>query len=212
MKIKGVESTPKGLAGWLRGLDAPPEPAAPAASGPPPVADHHAVVNQLFRQHNRSLVNFLMSRLSSEQEARDVAQEAYVKLLQLDRPGAIGFLRGYLFRIAANLSVDRLRHRKVQEKAALELFEEFAPVDAPEREAMGREEFDRIARVLDGLPQRHRQAFVRHVVEGYSTMEVSREMRIDERTVRKYVTHALVQCRQVLGADAGMDAGRGDGE
>lgn len=206
MKTKGDGATQKGLAGWLRGFDAPPEQAGPATPAPPSGSDHHAVVNQLFRQHNRSLVNFLMSRLSSEQEARDVAQEAYVKLLQLDRPGAIGFLRGYLFRIAANLSVDRLRHRKVQERAAQDLFEEFAPVDAPEREAMGREEFDRIARVLDGLPQRHRQAFVRHVVEGYSTSEVSREMGVDERTVRKYVTHALVQCRRV----AGMEAGEGE--
>ncbi len=174
----------------------------PGSSRESPASQHHAVVNELFRQHNRALVSFLMSRLSSEQEALDVAQEAYVKLLQLDRPGAIGFLRGYLFRIAANLSIDRIRHRKVREKAAFELFEEFVQAEAPEREAIGREELQRIAGVMEALSERHRRAFMRHVVEGYSTMEVSREMGVDERTVRKYVTHAMVQCRRALGADA----------
>lgn len=167
-----------------------------------PGADHREVVNELFRQHNRALVSFLMTRLASEQEALDVAQEAYVKLLQLDRPGAIGFLRGYLFRIAANLSVDRIRHRQVRERAAVELFEAFAQTEAADCEAIGREDFDRIVRVVDGLPERHRRAFVRHMVEGYSTTEVSREMGVDERTVRKYVTRALLQCRQALGAQA----------
>lgn len=164
--------------------------------------EHYAVVNELFRQHNRALVSFLMTRLASKQAAQDVAQEAYVKLLQLDQPRAIGFLRGYLFRIAANLSVDRIRHHKVQERAASELFEEFTRAEATECEAMGREEFSRIACVVDDLPDRHRRAFIRHVVEGYSSVEVSREMGVDERTVRKYVTHAFVQCRRALGADA----------
>jgi len=171
-------------------------------AGQPSGADHYAVVNELFRQHNRALVSFLMSRLASEQEALDVAQEAYVKLLQLDRPGAIGFLRGYLFRIAANLSIDRIRHRKVREKAATALFEELVQAEAPEREAIGHEELKRIAHVVDELPDRHRRAFVRHVVEGYSTMEVSREMGVDERTVRKYVTYAMLQCRRALSMDA----------
>src|SRR5689334_14906628 len=57
--------------------------------------------NRLFREHNRSLMSFLVARLRSVHEARDVAQEAYVRLLQLDKPGAVSLLRSYLFRTAA---------------------------------------------------------------------------------------------------------------
>lgn len=170
------------------------EPAKPAF--PPP--EHQAAVKQLFREHNRALVNFLLARLSSEQEARDVAQEAYVRLLQLHQPGAIGFLRGYLFRIAANLSVDRVRNRAVRERSAVEVFEEFSEAEATEQEAMTRQEFDRALDALNELSPKHREAFVRHVMEGYSTPDVAREMGVDERTVRKYVTRALLHCRQRL--------------
>src|SRR5688572_644070 len=77
--------------------------------------DRIALVKRLFEEHNRTLVSFLHARLHCEQEARDVAQEAYVRLLQLDGHGAISFLRSYLFRIAENLAVDRLRERRSRE-------------------------------------------------------------------------------------------------
>jgi len=60
-------------------------------------------LSQLFREHNRALVLFLASRLKNIQAAREVAQEAYVRVLELDTPGAISFLRSYLFKVAANL-------------------------------------------------------------------------------------------------------------
>src|SRR5688572_18406531 len=73
------------------------------------------VVRRLFEEHNRSLLGFLVHKLNSEAEAHDVAQEAYVRLLQLEEPSAVSFLKAYLFRIADNLAVDRLRHRRVLE-------------------------------------------------------------------------------------------------
>src|SRR5690349_21679683 len=46
-------------------------------------------LTKLFEAHNRKLVSFLARRLGNEAEAREVAQEAYVRVLQLDQPGAV---------------------------------------------------------------------------------------------------------------------------
>src|SRR5262249_21285839 len=81
-----------------------------------PHEDHSRVISDLLRAHNGALVSFLAARLHNAQDARDVAQEAYVRLLQLDAPGALSFLRGYLFKIAENLAIDRLRHRALRER------------------------------------------------------------------------------------------------
>lgn len=48
-----------------------------------------AELARLFREHNASLVQLLRARLRSDQEAWDVAQEAYVRMLQLDRIGTV---------------------------------------------------------------------------------------------------------------------------
>ncbi|WP_025895933.1 RNA polymerase sigma factor [Kordiimonas gwangyangensis] len=88
-------------------------------------AARQEVVENLFREHNQALLAFLRARLASDQAARDVAQEAYVKLLQLDRPQEISFLRAYLYKIAANLATDHRRRQKTRDKVAAEtaLFE-----------------------------------------------------------------------------------------
>jgi RNA polymerase sigma-70 factor (ECF subfamily) len=58
--------------------------------------------------------------LNSLADAQEVAQEAYVRLLRLKQPEGISFQRALLFRIAGNLSVDRIRARRVRERAETE--------------------------------------------------------------------------------------------
>src|SRR5688572_16392721 len=69
---------------------------------------------QLFRAHNADLIRFLKLKLRNDSEAKEVAQETYVRLLQLRDTGTVGFLRAYLFKIAANLAVDRIREQRLQ--------------------------------------------------------------------------------------------------
>src|ERR1700726_1589399 len=103
-----------------------------------PPADQEAsraqVVERLFREHNEALIRFLRARVGSFHEAREVAQEAYVRLLSLDKPGAVSYLRAFLFKTAANIAVDRHRRDDVRSRAAeLPLFQEFADTLTPER-------------------------------------------------------------------------------
>src|ERR1700761_302509 len=72
-------------------------------------AGQHERVAELFEAHNRALLRFLTCRLKSAQEAKEVAQEAYVRMLQLDEPDAVSYLRAFLFKTAANLAADRLK-------------------------------------------------------------------------------------------------------
>jgi RNA polymerase sigma factor (sigma-70 family) len=161
-------------------------------------AEYRATVKQLFREHNRALVNFLLTRVRSKAEAMDLAQEAYVRLLQLDHPGAIGFLRGYLFRIAANLSVDSIRARIPRERAAVELFEELGDSDEIEHRAILHEEFDIVCAALEQLPKKCQKAFLLNVVEGHSHAETARAVGCNERMVRYHISRALAHCRKEL--------------
>src|ERR1700722_8988328 len=100
-----------------------------------------AEISQLFRDHNRALVLFLTSRLKDMQAAREVAQEAYVRVLQLESPGAVSFLRSYLFKVAANLAVDRLRSQRSHARLdPVDSLEDFLDEATPERTAIAREE------------------------------------------------------------------------
>jgi RNA polymerase sigma factor (sigma-70 family) len=157
-------------------------------------------VSELFREHNRMLVGYLRSRLGSEQEAKEVAQEAYVRVLQLHEPGAPGLLRAYLFKTAANLAVDRLRHRRVRQRfeEQPQLFEELnttgGELGDPAEQLLAREQADQLLRILQELPTMCQQVMNLHRFEGISQRDAAVRLGISERMVRRYVTYAMVFC------------------
>jgi RNA polymerase sigma factor (sigma-70 family) len=158
-----------------------------------------AAVSELFREHNRILVRYLTSRLRSEQEAKEVAQEAYVRLLQLQDPGTPGLLRAYLFKIASNLALDRLRHRKVRHRSEEQptLFDELntrGELSDPAEQLMAREQADQLLGYLQELPIKCQQVINLHRFEGVPQHEVALRLGISERMVRRYVTYAMVYC------------------
>jgi len=159
------------------------------------------VIKQLFDEHNRTLIGFLRARLRSEAEARDVAQEAYVRLLELDNLNAVGFLRSYLFRVAANLAVDRLRYRTVREDPAL-AGDDSSLLDErdPERIAIASEELGVVRTVIQKLPIKCRQAFIWYVFEGQGTTEIASRLGLSDRMIRMYIAQTLAVCRAELDA------------
>lgn len=159
-------------------------------------ADRSALVSTLFRDNNRALLNFLLTHLSNEQEAREVAQEAYVKLLQLDQPEAISFLRTYLFRIAGNLAIDRIRrHGRKERIDRLALFEEWATEPSVEQEVLAEQEIELIKEAIGELKSKYQRAFVLHKFDERSIAEVAVEMDLTPRMVRTYIARTVFYCR-----------------
>ncbi|WP_293866679.1 RNA polymerase sigma factor [Steroidobacter sp.] len=154
------------------------------------------LVARLFQEHNDALLRFLALRLHSHQEAKEVAQEAYVKLLNLDQPEAISYQRAFLFKIAANLAIDRRRGGDRRERAReTGLFTELNEVPTPEHEATVAQEVAHLEKLIAQLPAKCRQAFLLYKIQGLDFVEVAQRMNLSERMVRDYVTRALVYCR-----------------
>lgn len=163
-------------------------------------ASNAELVERLFRDHNEALVRFLLARLRSRQAALEVAQEAYVRLLSLHEPGAVSYLRSFLFKIAANLAVDRIRRDDVHARATeTPLFHEFADVRTPERVVAGAQEMRRLTSLLGALPPKCRRAFVLNRFYGLELSVVAAQMGLSVRMVRIYVVRALLYCRSNIG-------------
>jgi RNA polymerase sigma-70 factor (ECF subfamily) len=117
-------------------------------------------------------------------------------VLQLETPGAVSFLRSYLFKTAANLAIDRLRHEET--RARLDPgddFENFLDESTPERTAIAREELAYLGRVIAELPAKYQDAFRLHRVEDESFEDIAHQMGLKDRMVRRYVTHTLLYLR-----------------
>jgi RNA polymerase sigma factor (sigma-70 family) len=158
-------------------------------------------VERLFREHNAALLRFIAAKVGSEQEAREIAQEAYVHLLQLDHPGAVSFLRAFLFKTAANLAIDRLRQRgrRAHFTSMPEL--DFAVFElTPERQLSGEQAVTVLREAVARLPAKCRQAFLLHRVYEIQIEEIAERMGIGVCMARRYVARGLEYVRQCLDA------------
>jgi RNA polymerase sigma factor (sigma-70 family) len=157
-------------------------------------------VTRLFREHNRALVRYLTARLRSEHEAKEVAQEAYVRLLQLHKPGTLSLFRAYLFKTASNLAIDRMRRRAVRLRTQdLDMFDELTierdAAENPEQQLLSQELSRQLQLCLQELSVKCREVFQLHRLEGLDQREVARRLGFSDRMVRRYVTYAMVYCR-----------------
>ncbi|MBV1900691.1 MAG: RNA polymerase sigma factor [Kordiimonadaceae bacterium] len=159
-------------------------------------------IQSLFQRHNDELVRYLVGRLKSRDEAIEVAQEAYVRLLRLDDTSTIGFLRAFLFRTATNLAIDRQRKRgHAVAYAENEKIDPNAQVFecTPERQVAGRQSLDRVVECIESLPPKCRHTFIEFKFRNRSYEDIAAEMGITTSMVRKYVLRALVYCTEQLG-------------
>ena len=181
------------------------------SSGEPTASDHAQRISRLFSEHNDALIQFLATRLRSVQEAKEVAQEAYVRLLSLEDSGAVSFLRAFLFKTAANLAVDRIRGRNRQQHAVdAGLCDDSREVPTPDREVASAQEVEIVRRLVSELPPKCRHAFLLHRVHGAEFSEIAQEMGLSERMVRHYVLRAVLHCRAGLdAAQSCKESGRG---
>lgn len=157
---------------------------------------HVDEIERLFREHNRALVAFLQCRLNSYSDAQEVAQEAYLRVLTMDNREEVDSLRSYLFKVAGNLAIDRLRKRKVRSDfAAAQSNDEPIGEATPVHHAMAVEQVAGLRSALRTLPAKASQAFVMHVIEGRDFGSVAQTMNLSERMVRYHVANALAHCR-----------------
>lgn len=139
--------------------------------------------------------------LGDRSEAEDVAQEAFLRLWNNAagwRPGEAG-LKSWLYRVAFNLSHDRLRRRRL-----VLMDEPPETVDPAPRPGEAMEEDERgmaVRNALGRLPERQRVALVLSYYEGLSQAEAAGLLEISEEALESLLARGRRKLREVLGAE-----------
>ncbi len=158
---------------------------------------------ELYRAHAGRLYSLLLRMAGSSHDAEDLLQDvflhAYRKLGGFRGDSSLGT---WLYRLAVNLCLDRLRGRQAKmwrtvDSLDAEGAEEPVAAMPVVPTAVSRIDLDRaIARLPDGC----RMAFVLHDVEGFEHHEVARMMGVTEGTSKSQVHKARMKLRALLGS------------
>lgn len=90
------------------------------------------LIETLYVAHKDELLSFLRKLLRNPDEAVEVLQETYFRLLNRESvEGLSANAKAYLFSTAKNLVVDRARRRLVRARAELAVTDCYSPYTAP---------------------------------------------------------------------------------
>ena len=156
----------------------------------------------VFREYYDDLVSYLTMKLRSRDQAMDVAQETFLRVLTREPSAPILQPRAFLYKTALNLSIDLFRKRRQQAEEPLdsEDLQHLLPVPAnQERIVESREQVLLLYRAILELPPKCRQVFLLHKFKERSHAEIAVHLGISKSMVEKHIIKAMTHCRQRLG-------------
>ncbi|MCC5810777.1 MAG: sigma-70 family RNA polymerase sigma factor [Ectothiorhodospiraceae bacterium] len=155
----------------------------------------------LYRDHHRWLLGWLRLRLGCPERAADFAHDTFYRVLTRPQPSRVGRPRAFLTRIATRLMIDDSRRARL-ERAWLEahaaFMEEHGAAPSPEEIAELVDTLEAVARLLDGLPDKPRRAFLMSRLDGMPQADIARALGVTVSMVKKYLAQALVHCHLAL--------------
>ncbi len=158
-----------------------------------------ALVERLFKTHGNKLRNFFFRRVRSQSEAVELAQEVYVRMLQVRDTEAILNPEAYLFTVAANLAREHnVLKRRVQ--STVDIDDPTVQTDLAELPAFGSEidteqRIKRLREVLRQLSPKCQAAVILQG-DGLSYEQIAHQLNVSTHMVKKYLSRALVHCRR----------------
>ncbi len=153
----------------------------------------------VYLQRRGQLLGYFQVRLGSREAAEDLVQDLFVRIAKLpaapiDHPDA------FLFRVGANLMLDRVKHvRKSRERdavwqgahATIEGGEVLDGEVGADDALDARQRLQRIIEVVNDLPPPLREAFRLHKLEGLSHLETAQAMNLSRSSIEKYISTCL---------------------
>jgi RNA polymerase sigma-70 factor (ECF subfamily) len=167
---------------------------------------------QLVRTYDQSVLRLAMNLLRSPEDARDVYQEAFLRVYRnLDSFRFDCSFHTWLYRIVTNICLDQLRKRKVRKEETavvetsdgvidrMESYEEEAAEANPERSMWNRELKQRIESALKGLTPRERMVFELRHYQGLRLRNIGEMLGTTEEAAKNCLFRATQKMRGVLG-------------
>jgi RNA polymerase sigma-70 factor, ECF subfamily len=161
----------------------------------------------LVERHSRSVFRLAFRMTQNEQDAEDLVQETFLKAYkQLHRFDGRSAFGTWLYRIAANCSLDLIRARKNRRERQTSISSETtdwldrvaAPDPSPERLARSGQVANLLKPALAQLTDLERTAFVLRHYEGRGIAEIAGVLGVETNAAKHSVFRAVQKLRRAL--------------
>ncbi len=156
------------------------------------------VFAKLFKEHSRTLRNFIYFKFGNEEQAKDMTQEAFIKLWEKCADVPPEKAKSFLYTVAGNASLNQIAHQKVVLNFAKSYQGSERTNESPEY-IIEEEQFRiKLENAIQKLSEAQRSAFLLHRIEGKKYAEIAEMFGISVKAVEKRIHGALVSLRSEI--------------
>jgi RNA polymerase sigma-70 factor (ECF subfamily) len=142
------------------------------------------------------LRRYVRSRVGTKEDAEDVIQEAYLRVLRYSVEHEVQDRERLLFSAAKNLAVDSIRRRHSRDRTAADYYatiEVEAPTwPAPDEELYIHQRLNLVEAAVAVLPERCREVFLLNRVDNLSYSQIAVHLGISVSAVEKHIARACL--------------------
>lgn len=169
------------------------------------------VATAIFAQYGQFIRAIIRSKIGRQPFEDDLFQNFFLSLAYKPPPGDIQDIKSYLYRAITHDIVDAIRrvgtYRKVLEKYN-EQNENFVNTGKSANAFNYSEDVDRLLTLIEKrLPDSQSKAIILRYKHGYEIKEIANEMRVDSRSVSKYISVGLRTIRRFFAGKRGKSNG-----
>lgn len=152
-------------------------------------------------EHYEEISYYIQKLTGDKTLAKDLTQETYAKILEINKNSNITIQKAYLYKIAQNLVIDKVRRDKILIQTPYEE-EHFSCLnDSAENIISNELRNKKLRECIKNLSPQNKKAFVLHYYKGYTRKEISEILNISVNAVEKNITRAVLKIKEEMKKD-----------
>ncbi len=148
------------------------------------------VFSKLYDNYAKDLHNYLYYRYGSIQDPMDKVQEAFIKLWKHCKEVSLETAKGFLFKVAKNMSLNELKHNKIVMNYSAEKPKSYTN-ESPEFLLEEHQFYEKYQKALSKLSEEQRTAFLLNKVDGKKHKEIAEMLNITKKVVEYRIYSAF---------------------
>jgi len=155
---------------------------------------------RLYRLMGRKIFLYAYSFLPCREDAEEIVHDVFIKIWEgRSRLNDSKSLQAYIYTIAKNATLDKIRKYNVDQLNLSNYFRESEMVDFETDEPLNSQLLDLVRELVEEMPYQRRKVFKLNKFDGMSQKSISEYLNISQGTVEKHISKALQYLKDELG-------------
>lgn len=148
----------------------------------------YPIIEEAFKEYYSVILQYVTFRITCKQEAEDLVQDAFVRLMEYDNMLQESTIQSFLFITARNLVTDYLRRYYRKPEMVSYIYEGIPQSDcSPEGETVVKDLLMLERHKLSAFPQQRQKIYFMSRYEEKTLGEISEELQLSPRTVENHL-------------------------